>query len=150
MTTAGLECVPKSARVYSEETFGPVVTVAPFGSEEEAVRLANETSYGLNAAVFSKRVRRARRIASNIKAGTVNINEGYASAYASQDAPMGGMKQSGLGRRHGSSGLLKYVDQQNVAAQHFVGFDPAFGLSPKQHAAFLSRSMKLMKATRIR
>ena len=142
--------VPPSARVYAEETFGPVVTVAPFSSEEEAVRLANDTSYGLNAAVFSKRVRRARGIASNIKAGTVNINEGYASAYASQDAPMGGMKQSGLGRRHGSSGLLKYTDQQNVASQHVVGFDPAYGLSPKQHAAFLTRCMKLMKAARIR
>jgi succinate-semialdehyde dehydrogenase / glutarate-semialdehyde dehydrogenase len=95
-------------------------------------------------------VRHARRIASNIKAGTVNINECYASAYASQDAPMGGMKQSGLGRRHGAGGLLKYVDQQNVAAQHFMGFDPALGLSPKQHVAFFGLAMKLIKGARTR
>ncbi|MEU1993545.1 hypothetical protein ABZ511_03760 [Nocardia gamkensis] len=60
------------------------------------------------------------------------------------------MKQSGLGRRHGAAGLLKYVEPQNVSAQHVIGFDPAFGRTPAQHAAFLLSAMKAMKAFRIR
>ncbi|WP_433684574.1 succinic semialdehyde dehydrogenase [Nocardia sp. CA-119907] len=142
--------VPPTAKLYREETFGPVVTIVPFDSEDEAIALANDTEYGLNAAVFSKDVKRARRIAARIQAGTVNINEGYAASYASQDAPMGGMKQSGLGRRHGTAGLMKYVEPQNISAQHVVGFDPAFGRTPAQHAAFLLHAMKTMKAARIR
>ncbi|MGV9614509.1 succinic semialdehyde dehydrogenase [Nocardia xishanensis] len=142
--------VPPSAKLYREETFGPVVSIAPFDSEDEAIDLANDTEYGLNAAVFSKDVTRARTVAARIQAGTVNINEGYAASYAAQDAPMGGMKQSGLGRRHGTAGFLKYVEPQNISAQHVLGFDPAFGRTAAQHADFLLKAMKAMKVLRIR
>jgi aldehyde dehydrogenase (NAD+)/succinate-semialdehyde dehydrogenase/glutarate-semialdehyde dehydrogenase len=133
-----------------EETFGPVVSVYPFADEDEAVRAANDTQYGLNASIFSRDVKRARRLAARVQAGTVNINEGYASAYASQGGPMGGMKESGLGRRHGSAGLLKYTEPQSVASQHVLGFDPAFGLSQQRHAALFTLSLKALKALRIR
>jgi acyl-CoA reductase-like NAD-dependent aldehyde dehydrogenase len=123
--------------VYADETFGPVVSVYPFRSDDEAVRLANDTEYGLNASVWTRNTARGRRIAGRIRAGTVSINEGYGSAYASVDAPMGGMKASGQGRRHGEHGLLEYTELQTVASQHLIGFDPPPGLSTERHAQLL-------------
>jgi len=142
--------VTPEAPLCREETFGPVVSVYPFQFEAEAISLANETEYGLNAAVFSRDTRHAREIASSIKAGTVNINEGYASAYSSQSAPMGGMKASGVGRRHGPGGLLKYTDAQTIASQHLIGFDPIAGMDPQQHAQLLTRLLKSLKTLHIR
>ncbi len=135
---------------WREETFGPVVSVYPFHDEEEAVRAANDTEYGLNASIFSRDTARARRLAAGIQAGTVNINEGYAAAYASQAAPMGGMKQSGVGRRHGTAGLLKYTEPQTLATQRLLGFDPAFGLTRTQHIRLFTTALRVLKALRIR
>ena len=99
------------------ETFGPVVAVYPVASDDEAVARANDTDYGLNASVFCGDTDRGRAIARRLLAGTVNVNDGYASAWASVDAPMGGMKASGLGRRHGREGLLKYTEPQTIAVR---------------------------------
>lgn len=142
--------VPPDAPLYREETFGPVVAVYPYNSEHEAISLANDSEYGLNASVFSRHTRHARDVAKAIKTGTVNINEGYASAYLSQGAPMGGMKASGIGRRHGPGGLLKYTEPQTVASQHVVGFDAAFGMDSRQHVELLTRLLKSFKTLHIR
>ncbi|MEV0495409.1 succinic semialdehyde dehydrogenase [Streptomyces atratus] len=142
--------VTESMPPWREETFGPVASVYAFRDDDEAVQAANDTVYGLNASVFSRDTRRARHVAGRIQAGTVNINEGYAAAYASQAAPMGGMKASGIGRRHGTAGLLKYTEPQTVASQHLLGFDPAFGLSRAQHVRLFTRALRLLKALRIR
>jgi succinate-semialdehyde dehydrogenase / glutarate-semialdehyde dehydrogenase len=99
------------------ETFGPVVAVYPVTSDDEAVARANDTEYGLNASVYCGDTGRGRAIARRLQAGTVNVNDGYASAWASLDAPMGGMKASGLGRRHGREGLLKYTEPQTIAVR---------------------------------
>lgn len=97
------------------ETFGPVVAITVVDSVEEAVLAANSGPFGLNASIFSGSRRRARGIATSIDAGSVNINEGYRASFSSIDAPMGGMKQSGLGRRNGPEGLLRFVDARTVA-----------------------------------
>jgi len=136
--TAAMDC-------RDEETFGPVVSVYRVASDDEAVRLANDSDYGLNASIFTRDVRRGRAIARRIRAGTVNINDGYAAAWASTAAPMGGMKDSGLGRRHGAEGIRKYTESQNITAQHIVGFAPAFGLSDEQWARGLTLALVAMR-----
>jgi succinate-semialdehyde dehydrogenase/glutarate-semialdehyde dehydrogenase len=145
-----LEGVTEEMELCAGETFGPVVALYPFSSDDEAVRLANGTPYGLNASVWTGDVARGRRLAARIKAGTVNINEGYASAYGSYDAPMGGMKDSGVGRRHGAEGLLRYTEAQTVASQHGFGFEPVLGMSYETYAALVSSGQKLLKRLRLR
>jgi succinate-semialdehyde dehydrogenase / glutarate-semialdehyde dehydrogenase len=103
--------------VHREETFGPVVAVYPVASDDEAVAAANDSEYGLNASVYCGDTGRGRAIARRLEAGTVNVNDGYSSAWASLDAPMGGMKASGVGRRHGREGLLKYTEPQTIAVR---------------------------------
>ncbi|MER6513079.1 succinic semialdehyde dehydrogenase [Nonomuraea sp. NPDC001636] len=133
------------------ETFGPVVALYPFDSEEEAIELANDTIYGLNASIWTTDPARGRALAARVKAGTVNINEGYGSAYASYDAPMGGMKASGLGRRHGAEGLLRYTESKTVASQaSWLGFEPPFDLTYETWADVLAGTLKAMRKLRIK
>lgn len=103
--------------VYAEETFGPMVAIYPFTNVDEAIRLANDTEYGLNSSVLCGDTAKGKKIAEQLMSGTVNVNDGYSSGWASIDAPMGGMKASGMGRRHGRDGLLKYTESQTVAVR---------------------------------
>ena len=89
-------------RVWKEEVFGPVLPIVTFKTEKEAIKLANDTLYGLGSRVYSKDIERARRVASKIEAGTVEIN--YASRWLCCN-PFGGYKQSGMGREHGTIGF---------------------------------------------
>jgi acyl-CoA reductase-like NAD-dependent aldehyde dehydrogenase len=115
--------VTPEMRVYSEETFGPVVSVYPFSSDDEAIAFANDSGYGLNASVWSGDTKTALRLARRLNVGTVNINESYSAAWGSVDAPMGGRKDSGTGRRHGAEGLLKFTESQTVAVQRGLPLD---------------------------
>ncbi|QIQ03110.1 succinic semialdehyde dehydrogenase [Streptomyces liangshanensis] len=144
-----LDGVEAPMTVCAEETFGPVVSVYRFGDEDEVIGLANSTAYGLNASVWTKDARRGHEIAARLRAGTVNINEGYAAAYGSVRAPMGGMKDSGLGRRHGAEGILKFTEAQTIAHQRLLPLGPAFGMDDEKYAALMTRSLRLMKAFRL-
>lgn len=141
-----LEGVTPEMTCHSHETFGPVVSIYRFKTEDEAINLANEGEYGLNGSIFSKDVKRAREIARQIKCGTININEAYAATFASIDAPMGGMRESGTGRRQGAEGLLRYTETQSVASQALVPLAPSFGLSEEQYAKVMLASVKILKA----
>ena len=137
--------VEPSMVLCADETFGPVVSIYGFTDEDEAVDRANASPYGLNASVWTRDTKRGRRIGARINAGTVNINEAYAAGWGSVDAPMGGFKDSGLGRRHGREGILKYTEAQTVATQRLVGFEPPFGMGGDAYARFLTTSMRLLR-----
>ena len=145
-----LDGVEAPMAVCNEETFGPVVSIYRFKDEDEAVELANSTPYGLNSSVWTKDGRRGAKVAARLRTGTVNVNEGYAPAYGSVQSPMGGMKESGLGRRHGSEGILKYTEAQTVAQQRLLPMAPSLGMDDESYAQFMSRSLRLMKAFRFR
>ncbi|MFF4657127.1 succinic semialdehyde dehydrogenase [Streptomyces sp. NPDC001381] len=145
-----LDGVTEPMAVCAEETFGPVVSLYRFRTDDEAIELANSTPYGLNSSVWTKDARRGREVAARLRTGTVNVNDGYAPAYGSVQSPMGGMKDSGLGRRHGSEGILKYTEAQTVAQQRLLPMAPALGMNDEKYAEFMSRSLRLMKAFRFR
>lgn len=132
------------------EVFGPVVAVAPFEDDEQALQLANGSEYGLNASVFGRDIARARRLGTRLRAGTVNINDGFIAAYGSMDAPMGGMGSSGLGRRHGAEGLLKYTEAQTVAVQRGAWTQPPRWLPRARYAAVLVSGVRVLAKAGIR
>lgn len=131
---------------FANETFGPVVSVYPFDTEAEAIRMANDSPYGLNASVLTGDPSRGRLIAAQLHSGTVNVNEGYAGAWGATGTPMGGFGDSGLGRRHGQEGLLKYTETQSIATQRFIGLGTPPILNHKQWADSLVLTMKFFKA----
>jgi succinate-semialdehyde dehydrogenase/glutarate-semialdehyde dehydrogenase len=132
--------------LYREETFGPVVAVYPVTTMEEAVEQANDTEYGLNASVYCGDVGKGRKIAEQLMAGTVNVNDGYSSGWASIDAPMGGMKVSGVGRRHGREGLLKYTESQTIAIRSALA--QKFQSPGDDAAGYAKRFTSMLKAAK--
>ena len=112
ITPAVLVNLPSDARCLTEEIFAPVAPVVPFDTEEEAVALANNTEYGLAAYAFTKDLNRALRLAEQLEAGTVGINE---SVPATSNCPFGGFKQSGWGRELGSEGIEAYLETKHVS-----------------------------------
>jgi succinate-semialdehyde dehydrogenase/glutarate-semialdehyde dehydrogenase len=100
-------------RVWKEEVFGPVLPIVTFKTEEEAIRLANDTPYGLGSAVYSSDIERARRVANLIEAGYVNINDGNRWSVCSN--PFGGVKASGMGCEHGRQGFQELCQLKVIA-----------------------------------
>jgi len=112
---------------FAKETFGPVVAITAVTSDAEAITSANSSDFGLNAAIFSGSIARARRLADRLNAGSVNINEGYRGSFSSIDAPMGGMKTSGLGRRNGPEGIKRFVEARTVSQSNGIIHLPRSG-----------------------
>jgi succinate-semialdehyde dehydrogenase / glutarate-semialdehyde dehydrogenase len=104
--------VSDDARVLREEIFGPVAPIATFRSEEQALKAANRTEYGLVAYVYTRDLQRAFRVAEGIETGMVGLNQGVVSNPA---APFGGVKQSGFGREGGFEGIGEYLETKYVA-----------------------------------
>ncbi|MEA2392282.1 MAG: hypothetical protein QOJ82_173, partial [Solirubrobacteraceae bacterium] len=100
----GMQCM-------TEETFGPTLPIMKVADAEEAIRLANDSPYGLGASVFSKDVARGEAVARRIEAGAVCVNDALVN-YNALELPMGGAKASGMGSRHGAGGIRKYTQQQ--------------------------------------
>ncbi len=103
--------VPRSARMASEEIFGPVAPLTEFTTEQEAIEAANDTEFGLVAFVYTNDLRRALRVAEALETGMVGLNQGVISNPA---APFGGVKQSGLGREGGSVGIDEFLETKYV------------------------------------
>jgi succinate-semialdehyde dehydrogenase/glutarate-semialdehyde dehydrogenase len=140
-----LEGVTPAMQCFGSETFGPVVSVYRFGDESDAIARANDGEYGLNASVYTQDGDRGRAVAARIRCGTVNVNEAFAATFASIDAPKGGMRESGLGRRQGAEGILRYTETQSVATQRFLRFGPMFGLSDERYAKVMTAQLRLLK-----
>ena len=102
--------VPNHVRIAQEEIFGPVVSVIPFKDEDDAVRIANESSYGLGGAIQAKDVTKAVAMAKRIRTGVVWINNGLNQI----DGPFGGFKESGIGREGGKWGVEEYTEVQQI------------------------------------
>src|SRR5262249_54230678 len=102
--------VDNSSTIAQEEIFGPVLSVIPAKDEQDAVRIANDTIYGLNSSVFTPDVDRARQVAGQIRSGTVGHN-GFKTDFG---MAFGGFKQSGLGRQGGQAGLLPFLETKTV------------------------------------
>lgn len=107
--------VPAEALCMREETFAPVAPVAAFQTEEEAIRLANGTAYGLSAYAFTRDVGRVFRLAESLEAGVIGINDGLPTT--NSNAPFGGVKQSGWGRELGSEGIDAFLDVKHVSVR---------------------------------
>ncbi len=140
-----LRGVTKDMKHATEETFGPVTTIYPYRSVDEAVEQANDTDYGLNASVWGTDLVAAEAVGRRIEAGNININDGLANSYASKATPSGGVKASGVGARHGDGGMLKYTDPVHVAVLKKPVLTPAPDISYEAH---LKQTMITLKATR--
>ncbi|TPG34958.1 succinic semialdehyde dehydrogenase [Mycolicibacterium hodleri] len=137
--------VPEDAECYRGETFGPLVSIYPVANVDEAINRANDTDYGLNASVWAATKSQGEAIAERIHAGTVNVDEGYAPTWGSTGAPMGGMGVSGVGRRHGPEGLLKYTEPQTIATTRILNLGGPRGLPPKVWAKIMPPFVKALQ-----
>jgi acyl-CoA reductase-like NAD-dependent aldehyde dehydrogenase len=110
--------IDHSMNVMSEETFGPIVPVVKVNDAEDALRLANDSRYGLGASIFSRDKAAAWQLAQRMQSGSVCINDSLVN-YIIPDAPMGGSKESGFGYRHGAEGIRKFCQQKTIVVDQF-------------------------------
>jgi acyl-CoA reductase-like NAD-dependent aldehyde dehydrogenase len=104
--------VDSSMAIAQREVFGPVQAILPFKGEDDAIRIANDSAYGLNGAVFTADAERALRVAERVRTGRININNSF---IANPDAPIGGYKHSGMGREGGSFGITEFTNAKFVS-----------------------------------
>lgn len=136
--------VTHEMEVMRDETFGPVIPIMKVRDEEEAIRLANDSPYGLAASLFTRDTEKGRALARRIEAGGICVNDCIVH-FAVTELPMGGMKESGLGRRHGPEGIRKFCVQKSVVVDRF-GLRSEFNWFPNtpMKLALLRRVMNLL------
>src|SRR3954471_22658767 len=140
-----LEGVTPEMTCFGNETFGPLISLYRFHDVADAVGAAKAGEYGLNASIYSRDTKRARVVGREVKCGTVNINEAFGATFGSVDSPMGGMRESGLGRRQGAEGIRRYTETQAVGTQRLIRFAPMFGMSDAAYAKVMTANLRLMK-----
>ena len=140
-----------SMKVMREETFGPVIPVMKVGDAEEAVRLANDTTYGLGSTVFAGSNEAGERIARRLEAGACDVNDVLAH-YNVLEIPMGGWKQSGIGYRHGPGGIRKYCRTESITLPRLPTAKSEVLWYPysKPKRRFINRLYRLFNARGIR
>ncbi|GEL94513.1 succinic semialdehyde dehydrogenase [Cellulomonas composti] len=152
--------VPPEARLFREETFGPVVALYPVASDDEAVAAMNDTEFGLNASIWTADSRRGAALARRVHAGSVNVNEGYVATWGSVAAPQGGVGSSGIGVRHGREGLWETTRLQTVSVQRGahgllgglvppIGLRRLFELGPEVWPQVYTELLRAMKSARL-
>ncbi len=148
-----LENVTHDMKIGSEETFGPIVGIMKFKTEEEAIALANDSNYGLSASVWSKDLKRAERVAKAIYTGNVSINN-HMITEANAALPFGGVKDSGFGRFKGDEGLLTFCNSKSIVIDkqgsiidpHWYPFSmPKYKMLNELTQAFFARSKNWIK-----
>lgn len=126
--------------IMREETFGPVLPIMTFKTDDEAVRLANDSDFGLTASVWTNDLARGRALAERIEAGTVTVNE-VLYTHAISQTPWGGVKQSGFGRTHGRAGLLEMVNAQHIHVNRFTSVPDVWWFNYTPDAGKLFRGL---------
>jgi len=137
--------VDHSMACMREETFGPTVPIMKVRDTEEAVRLANDSPYGLQASVWTKDASKGERLGRRIEAGSVTVNDAQVN-YVALELPMGGWKESGLGTRHGADGIRKYTKKQTLLVTSFAPMKRDLHMMPytARRTGFVKRLLKLV------
>jgi acyl-CoA reductase-like NAD-dependent aldehyde dehydrogenase len=137
--------VDHSMECMTEETFGPTLPVMKVADVDEAVRLANDSPYGLQASIWTKDTTEGERIARRLESGVVCINDAQLN-YVALELPMGGWKDSGVGSRHGHNGIRKYTKQQTLLVTRFAPTDKDIHMLPykSRTTKLLGRAFKLL------
>ncbi|MEQ1923178.1 MAG: aldehyde dehydrogenase family protein, partial [Pyrinomonadaceae bacterium] len=133
-------------RAMQEETFGPTLPIATFATEEEAIRLANDSEFGLTASVWTRDRAKGKRVAEQIEAGSVCINE-VLYTHGIGQTPWGGFKNSGRGRTHGREGLMELVQPQHIHTNKLALMPDAWWMPYSQTAVDTFRKMTTTFAT---
>ena len=136
--------VDHSMDVMTDETFGPTLPIMKVRDEEEAIRLANDSIYGLNSSVFTKDVEKGERVARRVEAGSTCVNDALTN-YLAQEAPFAGMKGSGMGVRHSAAGIRKYCQPQTIMVTRWgPSKEPTMYPTSPLKAKLLDRALVLM------
>jgi acyl-CoA reductase-like NAD-dependent aldehyde dehydrogenase len=128
----------------TDETFGPTLPIMKVRDEDEAVRMANDSGYGLNSSVFTKDVAKGERIARLVEAGSTCVNDALMN-YLAQEAPFAGMKGSGMGARHSAAGIRKYTQPQTILVTRFgPSKEPTMYPNSAKKARLMEKAVVLM------
>ena len=139
-----LEDVTPDMELCAGETFGPVVALYSFDTPDEAVEMANDTEYGLHAVLWTRDTRAGLRLAERITVGSLEINDGIVATWGSPDLLQGGMKASGMGRRNGKYGILRFTEPQSIVIQRMHGIHPPGTMGHEMFTALMTHSFKAM------